>query len=249
MSSIRCIDVSKTFATQGGEEFKALREVNLEIADKEIVCIIGSSGGGKTTLLNLIAGLLFPSRGQIFSGDNLVEGPGRDRGVVFQQDSVFMWRTVRQNVEFGLEMNKVPKQQRNETVTRYLKMVRLEKFANFYPKELSGGMKKKVQLATVLANQPQVLLMDEPYGSLDYPTKCELQRELLRVLAEIPTTTIFVTHDIEEALYLSDRIICIRDGRVSRIVEVPFNRPREELLRMSLEMTKLKQELWNELEN
>jgi NitT/TauT family transport system ATP-binding protein len=241
--------VSKAFATQGGEEFQALQDVNLEIADKEIVCIIGSSGGGKTTLLNLIAGLLFPSKGQIFSGENLIDGPGRDRGVVFQQDSVFMWRTVQQNIEFGLEMNKMPKRQRSEIVARNLNMVRLEKFANFYPKELSGGMKKKVQLATVLANQPQVLLMDEPYGSLDYPTKCELQRELLRVLAEVPTTTIFVTHDIEEALYLADRIVCICDGRVTRIVKVPFSRPREESLRMSLEMTKLKQELWNELES
>jgi NitT/TauT family transport system ATP-binding protein len=241
--------VSKAFATQGGEEFQALQDVNLEIADKEIVCIIGSSGGGKTTLLNLIAGLLFPSKGQIFSGENLIDGPGRDRGVVFQQDSVFMWRTVQQNIEFGLEMNKMPKRQRSEIVARSLNMVRLEKFANFYPKELSGGMKKKVQLATVLANQPQVLLMDEPYGSLDYPTKCELQRELLRVLAEVPTTTIFVTHDIEEALYLADRIVCICDGRVTRIVKVPFSRPREESLRMSLEMTKLKQELWNELES
>jgi NitT/TauT family transport system ATP-binding protein len=241
--------VSKAFATQGGEEFQALQDVNLEIADKEIVCIIGSSGGGKTTLLNLIAGLLFPSKGQIFSGENLIDGPGRDRGVVFQQDSVFMWRTVQQNIEFGLEMNKMPKRQRSEIVARNLNMVRLDKFANFYPKELSGGMKKKVQLATVLANQPQVLLMDEPYGSLDYPTKCELQRELLRVLAEVPTTTIFVTHDIEEALYLADRIVCICDGRVTRIVKVPFSRPREESLRMSLEMTKLKQELWNELES
>jgi NitT/TauT family transport system ATP-binding protein len=162
MSAITCIDVSKTFATQGGEEFKALQDVNLEIADKELVCIIGSSGGGKTTLLNLIAGLIFPTQGEILCGDKPVKGPGRDRGVVFQQDSVFMWRTVMQNVEFGLEVNRVPKQEREQTAMRYLDMVKLEKFANFYPKELSGGMKKKVQLATVLANKPQVLLMDEP---------------------------------------------------------------------------------------
>lgn len=248
MSEIRCVNVSKTFATQSGEEFRALRDIDLEIADKELVCIIGSSGGGKTTLLNLIAGLIFPTEGEIFCGAKLVEGPGRDRGVVFQQDSVFMWRTVMQNVEFGLEINRVPKQEREKTALRYLKMIKLEKFAKFYPKELSGGMKKKVQLATVLANQPQVLLMDEPYGSLDYPTKCELQRELLGVLADIPTTTVFVTHDIEEALYLADRIVCIRGGQITRIVDVPFERPRAEKLRMSLEMTALKQELWNELE-
>lgn len=159
-----------------------------------------------------------------------------------------MWRTVMQNVVFGLEVNNVPVQERTETVMRYLRMVKLDKFSNFYPKELSGGMKKRVQLATVLANKPQVLLMDEPYGSLDYPTKCELQRELLGVLAEIPTTTIFVTHDIEEAVYLADRIVCIRGGRITRVAEVPFARPRAEKIRVSLEMTQLKQELWSELE-
>ena len=248
MSTIKCIDVSMTFSTQGGEEFNALQGVNLEIADKSIVCIIGPSGGGKTTLLNLIAGLLFPSKGEIVCGDQPVKGPGRDRGVVFQQDSVFMWRTVMQNVVFGLVVNNVPVQDRTETVMRYLRMVKLDKFSNFYPKELSGGMKKRVQLATVLANKPQVLLMDEPYGSLDYPTKCELQRELLGVLAEIPTTTIFVTHDIEEAVYLADRIVCIRGGRITRVAEVPFARPRAEKIRVSLEMTQLKQELWSELE-
>jgi len=160
---------------------QVLKGVNLEVKDGEFIAILGSSGCGKTTLLNVIAGLTLPTGGAVLVDDRPVLGPGRDRGVVFQQDTLFLWRSVRRNVEYGLELRGIPASKRRQVALEWLKLVGLERFAEFWPKELSGGMKKRCQIAVVLANDPDILLMDEPYGALDYSTKCELQEELLRV--------------------------------------------------------------------
>src|SRR5882724_11949513 len=248
MARIEIRRLSKIFQTQSGDRFTALKDVELDIEDGEFMVVVGPSGGGKTTLLNLIAGLMQPSVGSIILEGSAIQGPGRDRGVVFQQDSVFMWRSVIRNVEYGMEMAHVPKAERRERALHYLRMVGLEKFANFYPKELSGGMKKRVQIATVFANNPEVLLMDEPYGALDYPTKCALQEELLQILEQEPKTTIFVTHDIEEAIYLGHRIVCMKQAQVSGEFIVPFSRRRANEIRLSNEFAELKRQIWNHLE-
>jgi NitT/TauT family transport system ATP-binding protein len=166
---------------------------------------------------------------------------------VFQQDAVFLWRKVRKNIEFGLEVRGMPRSQRKAISDHYLNLVQLENFADFYPKELSGGMKKRVAIAMVLANQPEVLLADEPFGSLDYPTKVGLQHILLNILAEEKRTTLFVTHDIEEALFLSDTIVVLLDGRIAETVQIPFARPRRDSLRGDGEFQRLKMELWRYL--
>lgn len=248
MASIEIHDIRKVHVTEGGSEIVALAGVSLDVADNEFVAVVGPSGCGKTTLLNQIAGLSEPTSGQILIDGTPVRGPGRDRGVVFQADAIFLWRTVRKNVEYGLEVQGLTRAQRTQVADEYLRLVGLDQFADLFPKELSGGMKKRCQIATVLANSPDVLLMDEPYGALDYPTKCLLQEELLRILEREPKTTVFVTHDIEEALFLADRVIVMGHGSIERIVTVPFARPRNNDLRVTTNFTSLKSELWLDLE-
>ena len=248
MAEISIRGLRKVHTTERGSLITALGGVDLEVADGELVAVVGPSGCGKTTLLSQIAGLQDPSSGDILVGGRPVHGPGRDRGVVFQADAIF-WRSVRKNVEYGLEVQGLPRAAREQRATQYLRLVGLERYADLYPKELSGGMKKRCQIATVLANNPDVLLMDEPFGALDYPTKCQLQEELLRILGREPKTTVFVTHDIEEALFLADRIVVMGSGTIERIVPVPFARPRANDLRVSLEFSTLKARLWEELED
>lgn len=248
MADIRIRQIRKIHMTERGTEITALAGIDLDIVDGEFVAVVGPSGCGKTTLLNQIAGLSEPTSGDILVGGNPIHGPGRDRGVVFQADAIFMWRTVRKNVEYGLEVQGLGRTERHSRALEYLRLVGLERFADLYPKELSGGMKKRCQIATVLANTPGVLLLDEPYGALDYPTKCQLQEELLRILAREAKTTVFVTHDIEEALFLADRIVVMGSGTIERIVSVPFPRPRENDLRVTPEFSMRKAELWKDLE-
>lgn len=244
MSKIELKNVSVEFSTQNRGEFKALDNISLTVEDGELVAIIGPSGCGKTTLLNVIGGLVTPTEGDILLDGNKVKGPGRDRGIVFQQDCVFLWRNVQRNVEYGLEMQKIPKEKRAEIAKKYIDLVGLSGFEKFMPKELSGGMKKRVQIATVLANNSKVILMDEPYGALDYPTKCGLQVELLGILEQEPKTTVFVTHDIEEAVYLADRVIILSGGKLVDIIDIPFPKPRRTEIRLNMEFAKLKTELW-----
>jgi NitT/TauT family transport system ATP-binding protein len=242
---IKLNNITKVYRTEDGQEVTALRNVNSSIYERELISIIGPSGCGKTTLLNIIAGLLFPSEGEVLLDGHRITGPGGDRGVVFQQDAIFMWRRVVENVEYGLEIQGIRKDKRREIAMRYLKMVHLENFAQLFPKELSGGMKKRVALATVFANNPEVLLMDEPFGALDYQTKSNLQVALLEIWEKESKTTVFVTHDIEEALYLSDRVMVLEKGGVlNTIFQVPFSRPRHMTLRLTQEFTKAKAELW-----
>jgi NitT/TauT family transport system ATP-binding protein len=239
--------VAKAFARGRGERHTVFGDVSFTVREGEFVCVIGPSGCGKTTMLSLLAGLQAPSAGEIVVGGERVTGPGRDRGVVFQQDAIFMWRTVRRNVQYGLEIQGLPKAERDARVDHYLDLVGLRPFADFYPKELSGGMKKRVAIATVLANRPEVMLMDEPFGSLDYPSKVALQEEVQRIVREERTTTFFITHDIEEAIYLADRILVFARGGIAEDVTVDLPRPRDAALRTAPEFQRLKSRLWDYL--
>jgi ABC-type nitrate/sulfonate/bicarbonate transport system ATPase subunit len=245
---IRLEDVTKTYATEKGAPIVVLKGITATIMPGEFVSIIGPSGGGKSTLLHLIAGLSPLTSGSILVDGKAVTGPGRDRGMVFQQDAILMWRTVLENAEYGLELRGIPKRARREVARRYLGIVGMEGFADLYPKELSGGMKKRVQLAAVFANHPKVLLMDEPFGSLDYPSKISLQAQLQDMWLMDRRTTLFVTHDLEEALFLSDRVLALVDGRLARVYEVPLKRPRNDTLRVAPEFQQAKAALWEFLE-
>ena len=214
---------------------RALDDINLTVEHGELVAVVGRSGCGKTTLMNIVAGLVKPTAGTCKLNGREIQGPSRERGVVFQAETVFGWKRVKDNLDFALELGGVAKQDRPALVEQYLKLVKLDSFANFYPKELSGGMKKRLQIAMVLANKPQLLLMDEPFGPLDYATKVELQLEVERIRLENPLTTFFVTHDVEEATFVADRIIMIEKGRIIEELKVDIPRPRPVEVRNSPE--------------
>ncbi|AOZ93143.1 ABC transporter ATP-binding protein [Paenibacillus crassostreae] len=209
-----------------GDVHYILKDVNLVIKGGEFFILLGPSGCGKSTLLNMIAGFISKSSGNLRVNNEEVNKPGRDRAVVFQQadSSLFPWLTVRQNVEFGLRMKKTPKQERRVISDRYIKLVGLVGHEDKYPKELSGGMKQRVQLARVLANDPAILLMDEPFGALDAMTRRTMQKELVSIWRETHKTVIFVTHDIQEALLLGERIGIMSVGPSSNITSIYDNR-------------------------
>lgn len=228
---IKLENLVKIYTTENGKKVRVLDNINTEIFDNEFVAILGPSGCGKTTLLFIIAGLEPITSGKVMLDNELIKGPSRKRGVVFQETAVFPWRKVVRNVEYGLELQRVDKKQRRKIAMKYLEMMGLQEFANSYPKELSGGMKKRLALATVYANNPEVLLMDEPFSAIDYPTKCNLQMELLKIWRQERKTTIFVTHDVEEALFLADRIFILKDKKFVIVYENTFERPRKNNLR------------------
>ena len=241
-----CLDsISKQFGYGAGQVVHALDQINLEFLESQFVCIIGPSGCGKSTLLNIVAGLIQPTAGRILVSGQEVHGPGRDRGMVFQQDACFLWRRVRSNIEYGLEIRGMPRSERRAISDKFLNLVGLTEFADAYPKELSGGMKKRVAIAMVLANEPEVMLMDEPFGSLDYPTKVGLQKALLQIWMTTKRTTLFVTHDLEEALFLADRLIVLDSGSVVDDIAVNFSRPRVDELRTSPEFQSMKNSVWD----
>jgi NitT/TauT family transport system ATP-binding protein len=221
-------NLNKTYISHGSET-SALVDINLQIAEGEFVCLLGPSGCGKSTLLKIIAGLIPATSGRITINGKPVSGPGPERAVVFQDYALFPWMTVRDNVEFGLEARNLPVAERREVSRRLLKVVGLSDFAERFPHQLSGGMKQRVSIARALAVDPSLLLMDEPFGALDAQTRQLLQDELLRIWREYRKTVVFVTHSIEEAIYLSDRIVVMtaRPGRVKQIVMVPEVRPRD----------------------
>ena len=233
-------NISCIFKHTSGHLVEALREVSLEAPEGQFICIVGRSGHGKTTLLRVLAGLQQPSGGQALVGDRVVSGPGSDRAMVFQQDTVFPWLHVRDNVEFGLVAQRMRKAERRRISDRWLREVGLESFADSWPRELSGGMRKRVALASVLAVDADVWLMDEPFGSLDYFTRRTLHDLLLALWAEAANKTVFfVTHDIEEALILADRVLLVSEGRVVDDVNVSLPRPRDEDVRASAEAVAL----------
>ncbi len=229
-------DVCKTFRLTGGAGttdrlLKVLRNVSFDVRHGEIVSLIGESGCGKTTLLRIIQGLVRLDSGSVLVDGLCVAAPGRDRGFVFQQASLLPWRTARRNVEFGLELQGVDRAERGQRATRLLELVGLGQSADQFPHQLSGGMQQRVGLARALAIDPAVLLMDEPFSALDAQTREALQIELMRIHERTEKTTLFVTHDLDEAIYLSDRVVVLaaKPGRVKRVISVPFTHPRPEL--------------------
>jgi NitT/TauT family transport system ATP-binding protein len=244
--------ISKTFRVRtadGGEQLvPALRGVSFDVRDHEFVSVIGQSGCGKTTLLRIVQGLTRPDSGAILVGGKPVRGPGPDRGIVFQQANLLPWRTALKNVEFGLEIQHQARGERRRRAEALLDLVGLRGFEQHYPHQLSGGMQQRVGLARALAIDPQILLLDEPFGALDAQTREILQGELLRIYHETRKTVLFVTHDLDEAVYLSDRVVVLeaRPGRVREIVAVPFGRPRADLttLRGDPEFLQLRNRIW-----
>jgi NitT/TauT family transport system ATP-binding protein len=225
--------------------------VSLSCDEHTFTCLVGPSGCGKSTLLRIIDGLIPPDSGEVFIGGQKVLEPSLDRGFVFQQFNLLPWRSVIGNVEFGLENLGVKKDERRRRAEEIIKLVDLEGFEHYYPAQLSGGMQQRVGLARALAVEPTILLMDEPFGSVDDQTRMLLQDELLKIWQRDQKTVLFVTHDIEEALYLGDRIVVMRarPSRISRTMDVPFERPRTDRVRGSADMARLKQEIWEELKS
>jgi ABC-type nitrate/sulfonate/bicarbonate transport system ATPase subunit len=231
-------DVSRVFFSPTGERIDALKDVSLEVEDAfsaagrdigEFRVLLGPSGCGKSTLLRMIAGLDKPTSGQVLVNGEIVTHPGKDRGMVFQKYTSFPWLTVSDNIAYGMKINGVPEAQRKETVDRLLKSVGLTEFADVYPETLSGGMQQRVAIARTLALRPSVILMDEPFGALDAQTRSDMQQLLLQIWDETACTILFVTHDVEEAVYLADRIFIMSShpGTIVEDVEVPFDRPRD----------------------
>ncbi len=236
-SKISINQVSKRFVSpEEQKEVLALQDINLSIEANEFVSLVGRSGCGKTTLLNIIAGLLKPTEGTILIDEALVDGPGLDRGMVFQHSSLFPWLTVEGNIEFGPKNQQVGKEDRQQLTQELVELVRLQGFEDHYPRELSGGMQQRVAIARALALDPEILLMDEPFGALDELTRAEMQKELLRIWEIRKKTIIFVTHSISEAIYLSDRVIVLspHPGRLRQQIEITL--PRHERQRFSKEV-------------
>jgi NitT/TauT family transport system ATP-binding protein len=245
--------VRKAFRVRGRTRsedsiLQVLGGVSFELREGEIVSLIGESGCGKTTLLRIVQGLLKLDDGAVLVDGVAVEKPGRDRGLVFQQPNLLPWRTARQNIEFGMELMGLDKGERGRRAQELLELVGLGAAGDQYPHQLSGGMQQRIGLARALAIDPEILLMDEPFSALDAQTREVLQAELLRIHAETGKTTLFVTHDLDEALYLSDRIVVLvaNPGRVKKIIEVPFAHPRPPLpeLRGDHQFQKIRAEMW-----
>jgi len=246
--------VSMWFTGRAGgraEPMCVLDDVSLVVEEGEFVCLIGPSGCGKSTLLRIVDGLLLPTQGTIRIQGQVTRAPRRDIGVVFQSFNLLPWRTVLDNVRLGLEHQGVPRRVRQERAHRWLDVVGLTGFEHFYPAQLSGGMQQRVGLARALAVEPQILLMDEPFGSLDAQTRLLMQEELLRLWTVDRRTVVFVTHDVEEALFLADRVIVLshRPGRLIESVRVPFSRPRLDALRGQADFARLKELLWQRLKS
>ncbi|ANI40918.1 ABC transporter [Mycolicibacterium vaccae ATCC 25954] len=238
-------NVSLAFETKRSGRVQALEDFSLTIEPGTFCCIVGPSGCGKSTLLRIIDGLQKPDAGRVLINDKVVEKPTLDVGFVFQKYNLLPWRSVLANVEFGLENLGVPKDKRRQTAQRWMKIVGLEGFEEHYPAQLSGGMQQRVGLIRALAIDPKILLMDEPFGAVDDLTRMKLQEELLNLWERDNKTVVFVTHDIEEALYLADRVIVMsaRPGRISEIFDVDLPRPRNPEIRALPEFAKLKGEV------
>jgi len=250
MTAILAADhVTKAYAT-GHAQVLAVRDLTLEVHEGEFLCLIGASGCGKSTLLNMFAGFVPPTSGRILLNGQPITGIEPRCGMVFQSYALFPWKTVRGNVEFGLKMKGLPYGKRREIAARFIDMVKLTGFEDRYPAELSGGMQQRVTLARILAADPEVLLMDEPFAALDAMTRQVMQEELLRIHDQNRKTTVFITHNIDEALILADRIVVLstRPGRVKAIIKNSLPRPRQVTIQLSPEFSTLKNEIWVHVE-
>jgi NitT/TauT family transport system ATP-binding protein len=208
--------------------FIALKDMAFEVRQREFICVVGRSGCGKSTLIRIIAGLEEPTSGEVRLDGHPVSGPGPDRGMVFQSYTLFPWLTVRENIAFGLRMQGRVRIEANLEAMKWIERVGLKGFQNHYPAQLSGGMRQRVAIARALANRPRILLMDEPFGALDAQTRVRMQSHLLQVWRKVEVTVLFITHDLDEAIYLADRVVVLgsHPGRVLEIVDVPIPRPR-----------------------
>lgn len=239
-------NVCKSYATHGKQKLTVLQEVNFQIFPREMVCLVGSSGCGKSTLLNIIAGLTPPTSGQVLVDGQPVTGrPGSDRGMVFQGYTLYPWLSVAQNVAFGLQFQKMPKAQQRDRVRYFLDVVGLSRFVNSYPKQLSGGMKQRVAIARALANEPALLLMDEPFGALDAQTKEQMQQFLLELWEKTHVTVLMITHDVEEAIYLSQRVYVMgtHPGRIEREIPIQLPEHRDLDIKLSSKFVEIKRQI------
>lgn len=220
-------DLYKTFDSQQGE-VTALKNINFKTHRREFVCVIGPSGCGKSTLIRILAGLETPSSGQVLLDGEPKSEPGPDRGMVFQGYTLFPWLTIKKNVMFGLQMEGKSNSNAESEALQWIELVGLSKFADSYPHQLSGGMKQRVAIARAMANQPRILLMDEPFGALDAQTRFKMQTNLIDIWRNIDITVLFITHDLDEAIYLADRILVLKahPGEVQEVIEVSVPRPR-----------------------
>jgi NitT/TauT family transport system ATP-binding protein len=239
-------NISKVYAGKGKQLLTVLQNINIKIFPREFICLVGTSGCGKSTLLNIIAGLLPPSTGEVLVDGKSVTGrPGSDRGMVFQGYTLYPWLTVAQNVAFGLQFQGMSKADQKDQVNYFLNVVGLENFANNYPKQLSGGMKQRVAIARALANEPAVLLMDEPFGALDAQTKEQMQEFLLELWEKTHVTVLMITHDVEEAIYLAQRIYVLGLGQVKGEIPIHLPEHRELDIKLSPEFVDIKRQVIN----
>jgi len=246
---IQARNITLVFSPKNRESVTALKDFSVEVGKGEFVSIVGPSGCGKSTFLNILLGLIKPDNGEIQLNGTRITGPGQERAMVFQEFGLLPWRTVTANVELGLELKGIAPAQRIERATELIKLVGLKGFASHYPHELSGGMKQRVGLARALATDPEVLLMDEPFAALDAQTRDLMQMELLQIWEHTNKTVLFVTHSIEEAAYLSDRVIVMtaRPGRTKDILKIDLPRPRDYEMRLTPEFNEIKLRIWDVL--
>ena len=242
-------NISKIY-TQNNQQVEAIKNLNLSVKEREFIALVGPSGCGKTTLLKIIAGLISASGGEVILDGKKILNPGKDRGLVFQQFTLFPWLTVRENISFGLELQKLDSKKKAEIVNHYLGVTGLKDFAEFYPKNLSGGMQQRVAIARTLATKPKILLMDEPFGSLDSQTRSQMQEFLTGLWEAEHHTILFVTHNVEEALFLADTIYVLgkRPTEIKNMFSVPFARPRVHVLKHTKEFFEFENKIAQELE-
>ena len=251
MPEIVVESLSHTFGKETDDALTVLQDIDLTFATGSFNTIVGTSGCGKSTLLKMMAGLFEPSDGRMTLDGEVIRGTDRRRGMVFQQDAVFPWMTLAKNISYGPRLRGASRREQAEIETRWIELVGLEGFENRWPRELSGGMRKRVDIARVYANDPDVLLMDEPFGALDAQTKERMQAELLDIWTITKKTVIFVTHDLEEAIFLSDKVIVMsaRPGRIRHIEEIDLPRPRSGEMRLTDDFIAVKRKLWGMLEH
>ncbi|MGK2856230.1 MAG: ABC transporter ATP-binding protein [Thermoanaerobaculia bacterium] len=249
MPRLRVKDLSHTYVDKSGRGTEAVRDISFDVVDKpgagEVIVFLGPSGCGKSTILKAVAGLIAPTKGEVFLDGKLIEQPGRDRGMVFQQYTSFGWLTVRENVEYGLKLHGTARAERRKLSQKYLQEVGLADFGDHYPKDLSGGMKQRVAIARTLINKPRVILMDEPFGALDPQTRWGMQSLLLDVSRHEDNTILFVTHDVSEAVYLADSVYVLsaRPARILHRVNVPFFANRDASLKSTREFREVEERL------
>lgn len=246
VAKLQVHDISKIYPLRGKQKLTVLEDVNFQIFPREFVCLVGSSGCGKSTLLNIIAGLIPPSTGEVLvDGVSVTGRPGSDRGMVFQGYTLYPWLTVEQNVAFGLQLQKMPKAEQRDRVRYFLDVVGLSGFAKSYPKQLSGGMKQRVAIARALANEPAVLLMDEPFGALDAQTKEQMQQFLLELWEKTHVTVLMITHDVEEAIYLSQRVYVmgVNPGHIQQEISIQLPEHRDLEIKLNPEFVGIKRQI------